>query len=83
MPIILLTEYTTLCNQSFLNENACSAYESFAKVQSNSIIVDSIIVENSKIVDNLAATKDLYLIKIHNSRNSKIVELFLERLREI
>jgi len=45
-------------------------------VQSNSIIVDSIIVENSKIVDDLAATKDFYLIKIHNSRNSKIVELF-------
>ena len=44
--------------------------------QSNSIIVDSIIVENSKIVDDLAATKDFYLIKIHNSRNSKIVELF-------
>ena len=40
-------------------------------VQSNSIIV-----ENSKIVDDLAATKDFYLIKIHNSRNSKIVELF-------
>ena len=55
----------------------------FLKVQSNSIIVDSIIVENSKIVDDLAATKDFYLIKIHNSRNSKIVELFLERLREI
>ena len=36
----------------------------------------SIIVENSKIVDDLAATKDFYLIKIHNSRNSKIVELF-------
>ena len=46
------------------------------KIQSNSIIVDSIIVENSKIVDDLAATKDFYLIKIHNSRNSKIVELF-------
>ena len=45
-------------------------------IQSNSIIVDSIIVENSKIVDDLAATKDFYLIKIHNSRNSKIVELF-------
>ena len=26
-------------------------------IQSNSIIVDSIIVENSKIVDDLAATK--------------------------
>ena len=46
------------------------------EIQSNSIIVDSIIVENSKIVDDLAATKDFYLIKIHNSRNSKIVELF-------
>ena len=46
------------------------------QIQSNSIIVDSIIVENSKIVDDLAATKDFYLIKIHNSRNSKIVELF-------
>ena len=45
-------------------------------IQSNSIIVDSIIVENSKIVDDLAATKDFYLIKIRNSRNSKIVELF-------
>ena len=44
---------------------------------------NSIIVENSKIVDDLVATKDFYLIKIHNSRNSKIVELFLERLREI
>ena len=43
------------------------------QIQSNSIIVDSIIVENSKIVDDLAATKDFYLIKIHNSRNSKIV----------
>ena len=51
-------------------------------IQSNSIIVDSIIVENSKIVDDLAETKDFYLIKIHNSRNSKIVELFFERLRE-
>ena len=49
---------------------------SFDVIQSNSIIVDSIIVENSKIVDDLAATKDFYLIKIHNSRNSKIVELF-------
>ena len=48
----------------------------FQVLQSNSIIVDSIIVENSKIVDDLAATKDFYLIKIHNSRNSKIVELF-------
>ena len=53
------------------------------ELQSNSIIVDSIIVENSKIVDDLAATKDFYLIKIHNSRNSKMVDLFLERLREI
>ena len=44
-------------------------------IQSNSIIVDSIIVENSKIVDDLAGTKDFYSIKIHNSRNSKIVEL--------
>ena len=41
------------------------------KIQSNSIIVDSIIVENSKIVDDLAATKDFYLIKIHNSRTPK------------
>ena len=48
----------------------------YAGTKSNSIIVDSIIVENSKIVDDLAATKDFYLIKIHNSRNSKIVELF-------
>ena len=48
-------------------------------LQSNSIIVDSIIVENSKIVDDLAATEDFYLIKIHNSRNSKIVELFFWR----
>ena len=45
-------------------------------VQMNSIIVNFIIVENSKIVDNLTATKDSHLIKIHNSRNFKIVELF-------
>ena len=53
------------------------------KVQSNSIIVESIIVKNSIIVDSLPATEDFYLIKIQNSRNSKIVEgFFLERLRE-
>ena len=45
-------------------------------VQSNSIIVESIIVENSIIVDNLPSTEDFYLIKIQNSRNSKIVEGF-------
>ena len=50
------------------------------ELQSNSIIVDSIIVENSKIVDNLPATKDFYSIKIHNSRNSKIVEFFVREV---
>ena len=40
-------------------------------VQSNSNIVESNIVENSNIVDDLAATKDFYLIKIQNSRNPK------------
>ena len=51
-----------------------------AKVQSNSIIVESIIVENSIIVDDLPATEDFYSIKIQNSRNSKIVELFLGKV---
>ena len=41
------------------------------KIQSNSNIVESNIVENSNIVDDLAATKDFYLIKIQNSRNPK------------
>ena len=50
------------------------------KVQSNSLIVESIIVEKSIIVDNLLSTDDLYLIKIQNSRNSKIVELFLGKV---
>ena len=50
------------------------------KVQSNSIIVESIIVENSIIVDNLPSTEDFYLIKIQNSRNSKIVEVFLGKV---
>ena len=49
-------------------------------VQSNSIIVESIIVENSIIVDNLPSTEDFYLIKIQNSRNSKIVEVFLGKV---
>ena len=49
-------------------------------VQSNSIIVESIIVENSIIVDNLPPTEDFYLIKIQNSRNSKIVEVFLGKV---
>ena len=40
------------------------------------------MIENSIIVDNLPSTEDFYLIKIQNSRNSKIVEVFLERLRE-
>ena len=40
-------------------------------IQSNSNIVESNIVENSNIVDDLAATKDFYLIKIQNSRNPK------------
>ena len=43
----------------------------FALIQSNSNIVESNIVENSNIVDDLAATKDFYLIKIQNSRNPK------------
>ena len=43
-------------------------------IQSNSAIVESIIVENLVIVDNLPWTEDFYLIKIQNSRNSKIVE---------
>ena len=51
-------------------------------IQSKSIIVESIIVEKSIIVDNLPSTDDFYLIKIQNSRNSKIVEGSLERLRE-
>ena len=50
------------------------------KIQSNSIIVESIIVEKSIIVDNLPSTDDFYLIKIQNSRNSKIVELFLGKV---
>ena len=49
-------------------------------IQSNSIIVESIIVENSIIVDNLPSTEDFYFIKIHNSRNSKIVEVFLGKV---
>jgi len=49
-------------------------------IQSNSIIVESIIVENSIIVDNLPSTEDFYLIKIQNSRNSKIVEVFLGKV---
>ena len=35
-----------------------------AQIQSDSIIVESIIVENSILVDNLASTEDFYLIKI-------------------
>ena len=50
------------------------------EAQSNSNIVESIIVENSIIVDNLPSTEDFYLIKIQNSRNSKIVELFLGKV---
>ena len=50
------------------------------RIQSNSIIVESIIVENSIIVDNLPSTEDFYLIKIQNSRNSKIVEVFLGKV---
>ena len=49
-------------------------------VQSNSIKVESIIVENSIIVDNLPSTEAFYLIKIQNSRNSKIVEVFLGKV---
>ena len=46
----------------------------FVLLQSNSIIVESIIVENSiTIVDNLPSTEDFYLMKIKNSRNSKIL----------
>ena len=59
------------------NEN-CSAVD--FNVESNSIIVESIIVENSIIVDNLPSTEDFYLIKIQNSRNSKIVEVFLGKV---
>ena len=40
-------------------------------VQSNSNIVESNIVENSNIVDDLEATKVFYFIKIQNSRNPK------------
>ena len=49
-------------------------------IQSNSIIVESIIVENSIIVDNLPSTEAFYLIKIQNSRNSKIVEDFFGKV---
>ena len=49
-------------------------------LQSNSIIVESITVENSIIVDNLSSTEDFYLIKIQNRRNSKIVEVFLGKV---
>ena len=52
----------------------------FFQLQSNSIIVESIIVENSIIVDNLPSTEDFYLIKIQNSRNSKIVEGFFGKV---
>ena len=45
------------------------------KVQSKSIIV-----EKSIIVDNLPSTDDFYLIKIQNSRNSKIVEGFFGKV---
>ena len=54
--------------------------DSYILIQSNSIIVESIIVENSIIVDNSPSTKDFYLIKIQNSRNSKIVEVFLGKV---
>ena len=64
----LYTEIATCC---FLNN---------IQIQSKSIIVESIIVENSIIVDDLPATEDFYSIKIQNSRNSKIVELFLGKV---
>ena len=56
----------------------CTRFE--IKIQSNSIIVESIIVENSIIVDDLPSTEDFYLIKIQNSRNSKIVEVFFGKV---
>ena len=50
------------------------------KDPSDNGIVESIIVENSIIVDNLPSTKDFYLIKIQYSRNSKIVEGFFGKV---
>ena len=72
------TAGTTNHSQELINAGYKLVYMSL--IQSTSIIVESVIVEKSIIVDNLPSTNDFYLIKIQNSRNSKIVELFLGKV---
>ena len=57
----LLTNYCAKNLRISLPFGACALYAK--KVQSNSLIVDSIIVENSKILDDLTATEDFYFKK--------------------
>ena len=78
-PVIFGTPLTLKLSLSYFFVETLYA-GSYFEVQSNSIIVESIIVENSIIVDNLVSTEDFYSIKIQNSRNSKIVELFLGKV---
>ena len=72
----VLQKYVQISNFSAFLRNCWLQHVIFLhELQSNSIIV-----ENSIIVDNLPSTEDFYFINIQNSRTSNIEEVFLGKV---